>query len=54
MKAKNAVKVRLDTYEKQTSPLIDYYTMKGQITNINGDQSMEDVFKDIKASLEVK
>ena len=48
------VKVRLDTYEKQTRPLIDYYTMKGQITNINGDQSMEDVFKDIKASLGVK
>ena len=52
--SEEAVKVRLDTYEKQTRPLIDYYTMKGQITNINGDQSMEDVFKDIKASLGVK
>ncbi|GFI41963.1 adenylate kinase [Thomasclavelia cocleata] len=52
--SEDAVKVRLDTYEKQTRPLIDYYTMKGQITNINGDQSMEYVFKDIKASLEVK
>ena len=52
--SEDAVKVRLDTYEKQTSPLIDYYTMKGQITNINGDQSMEDVFKDIKARLAVK
>ena len=52
--SEEAVKVRLDTYEKQTRPLIDYYTMKGQITNINGDQSMEDVFKDIKASPGVK
>ena len=52
--SEEAVKVRLDTYEKQTRPLIDYYTMKGQITNINGDQSMEDVFKDIKASRGVK
>ena len=52
--SEEAVKVRLDTYERQTRPLIDYYTMKGQITNINGDQSMEDVFKDIKASLGVK
>ena len=52
--SEEAVKVRLDTYEKQTRPLIDYYTMKGQITNINGDQSMEDVFKDIKASVGVK
>ena len=49
-----AVKVRLDTYTKQTKPLIDYYTMKGEITNINGDQSMEDVFKEIKNSLEGK
>ena len=52
--SEEAVKVRLDTYEKQTRPLIDYYTMKGQITNINGDQSMEDVFKDIEKSLEGK
>lgn len=52
--SEEAVKVRLDTYTKQTKPLIDYYTMKGEITNINGDQSMEDVFKEIKNSLEVK
>ena len=52
--SEEAVKVRLDTYEKQTRPLIDYYTMKGTIININGDQSMEDVFKDIEKSLEGK
>lgn len=52
--SEDAVKVRLDTYTKQTRPLIDYYTMKGEITNINGDQSMENVFKEIKNSLEGK
>lgn len=52
--SEDAVKVRLDTYTKQTAPLIDYYTMKGEITNINGDQSMEDVFDEIKKSLEGK
>lgn len=52
--SEEAVKVRLDTYTKQTKPLIDYYTMKGEITNINGDQSMENVFKEIKKSLEGK
>lgn len=52
--SEEAVKVRLDTYTKQTAPLIDYYTMKGEITNINGDQSMENVFSEIKRSLEVK
>ena len=49
-----AVKVRLETYKKQTKPLIDYYTMKGTIININGDQPMEDVFKDIEKKLEGK
>ena len=52
--SEEAVKVRLDTYNKQTKPLIDYYTMKGTIININGDQPMEDVFKDIEKSLEGK
>lgn len=52
--SEEAVTIRLDTYNKQTRPLIDYYTMKGTIININGDQSMEDVFKDIEKSLEGK
>ncbi len=47
-----AVKVRLSTYEGQTRPLIDYYKMKGMLTNINGDQSMDDVYSDIKKCLE--
>jgi adenylate kinase len=52
--SEEAVKVRLRTYSKQTEPLIDYYTMKGKITNIKGDESMEDVFDKIKNSLEGK
>ena len=52
--SEEAVKIRLDTYNKQTKPLIDYYTMKGTIININGDQPMEDVFKDIEKILEGK
>ena len=50
--SEEAVKVRLDTYNKQTKPLIDYYTMKGSLVNINGDQSMDDVFGDIVKCLE--
>ena len=52
--SEEAVKIRLQTYTRQTKPLIDYYTMKGTIININGDQPMEDVFKDIEKSLEGK
>ena len=52
--SEDAVQVRLDTYEKQTRPLIDYYTMKGELTNVNGDQSMDAVYADIKKNLEAK
>ena len=52
--SEEAVQVRLDTYEKQTRPLIDYYTMKGELTNVNGDQSMDAVYEDIKKNLEAK
>lgn len=46
------VKTRLNTYVEQTQPLIDYYTKKGELININGDQAMDDVFNDIKSQLE--
>ncbi|MFQ9924023.1 MAG: adenylate kinase [Beduini sp.] len=46
------VKTRLNTYVEQTQPLIDYYTSKGELISINGDQAMDDVFNDIKTQLE--
>lgn len=49
-----AVKTRLQTYTRQTKPLIDYYTMKGSLTNINGDQTMDEVFNDIESHLGVE
>ena len=52
--SEEAVQVRLETYNRQTKPLIDYNTMKGTNININGDQPMEDVFKDIEKALEDK
>ncbi len=51
--SEEAVKIRSQTYMRQTRPLIDYYTMKGSLVNINGDQAMDDVFKDIEKSLGV-
>ena len=51
--SEEAVKIRLQTYLRQTKPLIDYYTMKGQLLNVNGDQAMDEVFKDIEKSLGV-
>ena len=46
------VSERLAVYEKSTAPLIDYYKAGGKYYEINGDQSMDDVYKDIKAALE--
>ncbi|MGB9804046.1 adenylate kinase [Desulfofundulus sp.] len=46
-----AVSNRLDVYEAQTQPLIDYYASKGLLKNINGDQEIKKVLEDILASL---
>ncbi|RKO67174.1 adenylate kinase [Desulfofundulus salinus] len=46
-----AVANRLDVYEAQTQPLIDYYAGKGLLKNINGDQEIKKVLEDILASL---
>lgn len=45
------VKARLDVYEQQTAPLIDYYTKAGNIKNINGDQDIKKVLEDIAVAL---
>ena len=43
---------RLEVYEKQTAPLIDYYTRKGLIINIQGDDTPQGVFESIKKELD--
>ncbi|HBT49799.1 MAG: Adenylate kinase [Caldanaerobacter subterraneus] len=42
---------RLEVYEKETKPLIDYYTKKGILVNIDGNKSIDEVFEDIKKAL---
>ena len=41
------VKKRLDVYHEQTQPLIDYYTAKGILVDVDGTQEMADVFNAI-------
>lgn len=45
------VKARLDVYQSQTAPLIEYYTENGLIKDINGDQDIEKVLEDIASAL---
>ena len=42
---------RLDVYEAQTQPLIDYYQKQGVLLNINGDQDIDLVLKEVLTAL---
>ncbi|HBG23435.1 MAG TPA: adenylate kinase [Peptococcaceae bacterium] len=39
---------RLEVYQNQTAPLLDYYAQRGIVRDINGEQSIDDVFQEIK------
>ncbi|WP_437131222.1 adenylate kinase [Peptostreptococcus russellii] len=45
------VSQRIQVYLSETKPLVDYYTEKNVIANINGNQDINKVFEDIKAAL---
>jgi adenylate kinase len=42
---------RLNIYHEQTQPLIDYYTKKGILKEVDGTKNMADVFADIVSIL---
>lgn len=48
----DALKVRLENYHNQTQPLIDFYANCGLIATVNGDSSLENVFKAITDVIE--
>ena len=45
------VENRINVYMEQTEPLIDYYTKKGIIVNVDGEKPITQVSKDIVAKL---
>ncbi len=45
------VKNRLDVYHKQTQPLIDFYSQKGVLKEVDGTKAMSDVFAAITGIL---
>ncbi|MBN2053034.1 nucleoside monophosphate kinase [Candidatus Woesearchaeota archaeon] len=46
-----AIKVRMQEYYKNTKPMIDYYEKKGVLLRVNGEQPINDVFKEIMNGL---
>ena len=48
-----AIKHRLNIYHEQTRPVVDFFEKKGTpVFRIKGEQSIDDVWKDIKEKLE--
>lgn len=42
------VQVRLEAYEKQTAPVIDYYKQSGRLEIVDGDQETETIYSDLE------
>lgn len=46
------VATRIEVYQKQTEPLIEYYTKKGIILNVDGTKPIDEVFETVVKGLE--
>ncbi|MFL8905849.1 adenylate kinase [Helcococcus kunzii] len=44
-------KSRIEIYEEQTSPLVEYYTKSGKLQRFNGNNEIEEVYLEIENSL---
>ena len=49
---RETVSTRIEVYEKQTEPLIEYYKEKGTILNVDGTKPIDEVFETIVKALE--
>ncbi|MGI8668614.1 MAG: adenylate kinase [Aridibacter sp.] len=47
------VKVRLETYEKETKPLIEYYENSGRLQKVDGTQTPEEIYQELESLLAV-
>ncbi len=48
------IRARLEVYKRQTAPLIDYYSRKGKLVNIDGTKGIDEIFEEIVKVLEKK
>lgn len=48
------VRRRLEVYESQTAPLVDFYRTHGLLVEIDGTRNTESVFQEILAALEIQ
>ena len=45
------IKTRIETYHKKTEPLIDFYKKSNKYCKIDGEGSIEEIFKRVEAIL---
>ena len=45
------VRVRLETYKRETAPLLDYYQHTGRLHQVDGTRSPEEIYSDIEKIL---
>ncbi|MGB9807572.1 MAG: adenylate kinase, partial [Thermosulfidibacteraceae bacterium] len=46
------IRARLEVYKKQTAPLIEYYSKRGKLVNIDGRKGINEIFTEIVNVLE--
>lgn len=49
--SEDTVRTRLDVYDAQTAPLLDYYASQGKLQNIDASEGIEKTFERIQALL---
>ena len=47
-----AVRRRLEVYEEQTAPLVEYYSRQGKLSRVNGQQEIEQVATELLKAVE--
>ena len=48
-----AIRNRLETYDRETAPLVDYYrSRRANVVGIHADRSIDDVFAEIRSALD--
>jgi adenylate kinase len=48
----DAIKRRLETYHRETAPLVEYYRVRGNLVPVHGDRSENEVFAEIQSALQ--
>jgi adenylate kinase len=48
------VRNRMNVYEEQTAPVVEYYARKGLLSRVLGEGTIEEVFQRIRGVLQIR